>query len=86
MPTLRRAGHSSGIVGKARAALSHFLEETGNTRAPYYPADPEMVQSLKVSFRTFWADELRSETVQPGPGLGRERRDESREDDRRERD
>lgn len=34
VPTLRHAGHSSGNVGNARAALSNFLEETGNTRAP----------------------------------------------------
>jgi 4-hydroxy-tetrahydrodipicolinate synthase len=68
VPTLRRAGHSSGIVGKARAALSNFLEDTGNTKPPYYPADPQMQQSLKTAFRSFWAEELRAESFVPTAG------------------
>ncbi|HEY7037037.1 MAG TPA: hypothetical protein VH482_37275, partial [Thermomicrobiales bacterium] len=68
VPTLRRAGHSSGIVGKARASLSHFLEDTGHTKPPYYPADPQIVDSLRASFRTFWAEELAAEAFVPTCG------------------
>jgi len=65
VPTLRRAGHSSGIVGKARAALSHFLEDTGHTKPPYYPADAGMQNALREAFRAFWAEELAAETFEP---------------------
>jgi dihydrodipicolinate synthase/N-acetylneuraminate lyase len=68
VPTLRKAGHSSGIVGKARAALSHFLEDTGNTKPPYYPADTAMQDALREAFRAFWADELAAETFEPTRG------------------
>jgi len=67
-PTIRQAGHASGILGKARAALSHFLEDTGNTKAPYYPVNPEMLTSVRDSFRRFWADELRAESFEPTCG------------------
>ena len=45
-----------------RSSLSRFLEDSGLTKPPYYPADPRMLESLRASFRAFWADELRDES------------------------
>jgi len=55
---LRQAGHRHAIVGKARAALSGFLEDSGWTRAPYYPVDAQLQAALKRAFDAFWADEI----------------------------
>jgi dihydrodipicolinate synthase/N-acetylneuraminate lyase len=56
---LRQAGHRHAIVGKARAALSGFLEDSGRTRAPYYPVDPQLQATLKLAFDEFWAEEIK---------------------------
>ncbi len=60
---LRQAGHRHGIIGKARAALSGFLEDSGRTRPPYYPVDSILQESLKRAFEEFWADELELENL-----------------------
>jgi hypothetical protein len=57
---LRQAGHRHAIVGKARAALSGFLEDSGRTRAPYYPVDAQLQAVLKRAFDAFWADEVQT--------------------------
>ena len=58
---IRQAGHSHGIVGKARAALSGFLEDSGYTKPPYYPVDAAMQATLKRAFFQFWAEEIAAE-------------------------
>jgi 4-hydroxy-tetrahydrodipicolinate synthase len=55
---VRAAGHRHGIVGKTRAALTGFLEDTGYTRAPYYPVEAELQDWLKQAFDQFWGDEI----------------------------
>jgi len=58
---IRNAGHLHGIIGKARAALTGFLEDTGITRAPYSPVPEEMQRKLKAAFQEFWVQELADE-------------------------
>jgi dihydrodipicolinate synthase/N-acetylneuraminate lyase len=58
---VRDAGHLHGIIGKARAALTGFLEDTGITRAPYSPVSEEMQRKLKAAFEQFWATEIADE-------------------------
>jgi hypothetical protein len=58
---LRTAGHLHGIIGKARAALSGFLEDSGLTRPPYYPVPDALQAELRRAFRDYWADELVAE-------------------------
>jgi dihydrodipicolinate synthase/N-acetylneuraminate lyase len=60
---LRQAGHLHAIIGRARAALSGFLEDSGGTRAPYYPIAPEMQEQLQRAFNDYWADELAAEAL-----------------------
>lgn len=55
------AGHSHGIIGKARGALTPFLEETGITKAPYTPVSHELWEQLKIGFERYWAAEIESE-------------------------
>ena len=58
---LSKAGHRHGIIGKARAALTSFLEDSGVTRAPYYPVPDDMRQELQRAFNEVWAEEIRAE-------------------------
>jgi 4-hydroxy-tetrahydrodipicolinate synthase len=58
---IRAHGHLHGIIGKARAALSGFLEDSGVTRPPYYPVPKELQSELKAAFDVFWADEIERE-------------------------
>ena len=58
---LREAGHRHGIIGKARAELTGWLEETGSTRAPYTPVSKELRTRMKEAFDRYWADEIRQE-------------------------
>lgn len=58
---LRDAGHLHGIISKARAALTGFLEDSGLTRAPYYPVPEKAQRELKSAFEQFWAKELAEE-------------------------
>ena len=55
---LREVGHRHGIVGKARATLSDFLEDTGHTRPPYYPVPFELQREYKAAFDAYWAEEI----------------------------
>jgi dihydrodipicolinate synthase/N-acetylneuraminate lyase len=55
---IRKAGYHHGIIGKARAALSGFLEDSGQTRAPYYPVEQELQTWLKRAFEEYWKDEI----------------------------
>jgi dihydrodipicolinate synthase/N-acetylneuraminate lyase len=55
---LRAAGHLHGIISKARAKLTGFLEDNGSTRAPYYPVASERLAELQSAFATFWKEEL----------------------------
>jgi 4-hydroxy-tetrahydrodipicolinate synthase len=52
---LRDAGHNHGILGKARGALTHFLEETGITQPPYAPISDAHQQQLQAAFDRYWA-------------------------------
>jgi dihydrodipicolinate synthase/N-acetylneuraminate lyase len=57
---LREAGYLHGIVGKARAGLTGFLEDTGLTRPPYYPVDPGLIDQMSAAFKVYWAEEIRT--------------------------
>ena len=54
---LRREGYQSGILGKARAALSGFLEDTGIVKPPYQPVRKEVFDRFKAAFDDYWAGE-----------------------------
>jgi len=58
---LRDIGYLHGIIGKARGALTGFLEDNGRTRPPYYPIPPEKQKQFKVAFNVFWAEEIKAE-------------------------
>jgi dihydrodipicolinate synthase/N-acetylneuraminate lyase len=55
---LRAAGHLHGIVGRARGALTGFLQHSHSTRAPYYPVSDELQSKLQRVFDEFWAEEV----------------------------
>lgn len=58
---LREAGHLHGIIGKARAALTGFLEDSGRTRRPYYPVSSERYREFKAAFDVYWVAEVEAE-------------------------
>jgi len=58
---LREAGYLHGIIGKARAALTGFLEDTGRTRPPYYPIQPDLRRTFQASFDAYRSEEIRVE-------------------------
>ncbi len=58
---IRNVGHLHGIIGKTRGRLSGFLEDTGLTRAPYYPVSRELQDQLKAAFKRYWATEIAEE-------------------------
>jgi 4-hydroxy-tetrahydrodipicolinate synthase len=53
---LREAGHLHGIVGKARGALTGFLEDSGYTKPPYYPVPENLMHELQEAFDVYWKD------------------------------
>ena len=59
---LREQGHRHGIIGKARATLSGWLEESGSTRAPYYPVSEVLLSTVKVAFDQYWKSEIEAES------------------------
>jgi dihydrodipicolinate synthase/N-acetylneuraminate lyase len=59
---LVKKGYLHGIVGKARAAASGFLEDGGHTRPPYLPVPIEDVQALADEFGKWWSAELKEES------------------------
>jgi len=59
-PHVRR-GYLHGIIGKARAAASGFLEDDGHTRAPYQPMPAADVKQLAADFNQWWTEELADE-------------------------
>ncbi len=58
---LRDAGHRHAIIGKARAELTGWLEESGCTRPPYYPVSRELITDMKKAFEEYWAHEIEEE-------------------------
>lgn len=60
-PYVRR-GCLHGVIGKARAAASSFLEDEGRTRSPYQPLPKEDVDRLAADFRDWWSEELAAES------------------------
>ena len=58
---IRKVGHLHGIIGKARGALTGFLEDMGITRAPYYPVSSELQHQLKAAFQQYWSREIGEE-------------------------
>lgn len=58
---LVQQGYLHGIIGKARCAVTGFLEDTGYTRAPYYPVSEEEVQQLTMAFSQWWSEEASKE-------------------------
>ena len=58
---LREVGYLHGIIGKARGTLAGFLEDTHQTRPPYYPIPPEMQQQFKAAFAAYWIEEIKAE-------------------------
>ncbi len=61
---LRDTGHKHGIIGKARAELTDWLEDTGSSRAPYYPVSKDLRDQMKEAFERYWADEIRQENFE----------------------
>ncbi len=59
--SIRDAGYRHGIVGKARATLTGWLEDSGITRPPYYPVLVKMQRELKQAFDEYWAPEITAE-------------------------
>ncbi|QDS98828.1 dihydrodipicolinate synthase family protein [Adhaeretor mobilis] len=55
---LVREGYLHGIVGKARGAVTNFLEDSGHTRAPYQPVPAEKAQRLTEQFQQGWHEEI----------------------------
>ena len=51
-------GYLHGIIGKARGAITGFLEDEGYTRPPYRPVPAEEIQELTTDFRVWWKEEL----------------------------
>ncbi|MEX0653880.1 MAG: dihydrodipicolinate synthase family protein [Phycisphaeraceae bacterium] len=58
---LREKGYRHGILGKARGALSGFLEDSGRTQPPYRPVPASLQRSLREAFAAYWAGELEQE-------------------------
>jgi hydratase-aldolase len=58
---LSTRGFRHGIIGKARASLSGILQDSGLSRAPYYPAPAELLQELRPAFDEYWAEEIAEE-------------------------
>jgi 4-hydroxy-tetrahydrodipicolinate synthase len=58
---LRTLNHRHGIIGKLRASLTGFLEDTGITRAPYYPVSETLKTDIQRAFHEFWAPEIARE-------------------------
>jgi dihydrodipicolinate synthase/N-acetylneuraminate lyase len=56
-----RQGYLHGIIGKARAAATSFLEDDGYTRPPYYPMPSELIQQLADDFKRWWSEEATQE-------------------------
>jgi dihydrodipicolinate synthase/N-acetylneuraminate lyase len=54
---LRQAGFLHGILGKTRGALSGFLEDSGQTRPPYYPIPEELKDRYRKAFNEYWKGE-----------------------------
>ena len=54
-------GYRHGIVGKARATITGWLEDSGCTRAPYYPVSEQLQMELKRAFEEYWAPEIAEE-------------------------
>lgn len=59
-PYVRR-GYLHGVIGKARAAASGFLEDAGHTRSPYQPLPAADAEQLAADFHQWWAEELAAE-------------------------
>lgn len=55
-------GYLHGIVGKARAAASGFLEDDGYTKSPYQPVPNADQKVLAERFLEWWRDELAEES------------------------
>lgn len=66
MDPVFREGYLHGIIGKARAGLSGFLEDEGVTRAPYDPVPQETRARLQEAFDAFWKHEIEVERDRAG--------------------
>ncbi len=51
---LREAGYLHGIIGKARGALTGFLEDSGFTKPPYYPVSRTLMDDFQKAFDEYW--------------------------------
>jgi hypothetical protein len=60
---LRQAGYRHGILGKARAALTGFLEDSGITRPPYQAVSAKHQADYRRAFDEFWSAELAAEEL-----------------------
>ncbi len=60
---LRDVGHLRGIFGKARGALTGFLEDSGVTRRPYYPVSEGMQEKLERAFQEYWGQVVADEPL-----------------------
>jgi dihydrodipicolinate synthase/N-acetylneuraminate lyase len=58
---LSSQGYRHGIIGKARASLSGVLQDSRNSRAPYYPVPAQQLQELQTAFDEYWSSEIAEE-------------------------
>jgi len=58
---IRRQGFRFGVLGKAKGALTGFLDGDGSTRRPYQAVPAALLDGLKDQFRSYWREELERE-------------------------
>lgn len=58
---LVQKGYLHGIIGKARGAVTGFLEDHGKTRAPYGPVPTADIEALSEMFQLWWLEEAQEE-------------------------
>ena len=63
---LREKNHRHAVLGKARAALTGWLQDNGHIQPPYHPIGAQELDQLRTKFRAYWREELALETF-PSP-------------------
>ena len=59
---LREKNHRHAVLGKARSALTGWLQDNGQIRRPYHPIGELELSQLRTKFRAYWREELALET------------------------
>jgi dihydrodipicolinate synthase/N-acetylneuraminate lyase len=59
---LREKNHRHAVLGKARSALTGWLQDNGQIQRPYHPIGAQELDQLRTKFRAYWREELALET------------------------